>query len=574
MNISVESLRQGLAARRKLLIALLLLAGSPFLAGQIANETDPTKVWALIIGISNYTHAQPLAYAATDAQSFSAFLQSPRGGGILPDHIFTLLEEDASRAGILQEFENMWDRVEAGHTIYVFIAGHGVIHPKRPIGYFIPSDGKITNINATSISFLGLAEQLNAGFFEARQRILLSDMCHAGLGDTANLINNYVMDKFGVESEGTFLNLAASGPNETSFEREDLGHGAFTYSLLEALNGQSTDDPVVSAQELVSYVQRKVPELTAFNQNPVVNEGFDPEYPLADLDKPGPAQIDENATFLRLENPTARELVRAQWTDPATESVVVRRIPPGENTVAIGPLQPGSLELQFFDRDNNAEKVTVDLAEGENVLNVDEVALSTSRPERYLVASLAPPALPLPPLQTSPAFDPDSQAQLVMRLETGTDVYLDGYLYAQIDDTSRPLQIQGLRSGEEVSLRLVFSPTHEGRYRLKLRSGPHLFDVATQELRGLMAIEPPPSFTQPPADLDSSAQQLFRQFKTSLWQEELVQPAGENAFEFLQQLRGLLTAEQLQTAERELVVALGDKAQRILLRYLRGGDVR
>ena len=89
-----------------------------------------------------------------------------------------------------------------------------------------------------------------------------------------------------------------------------------------------------------------------------------------------------------------------------------------------------------------------------------------------------------------------------------------------------------------------------------------------------MAIEPPPSFTQPPADLDSSAQQLFRQFKTSLWQEELVQPAGENAFEFLQQLRGLLTAEQLQTAERELVVALGDKAQRILLRYLRGGDVR
>ena len=59
------------------LVSLLLaaLAGTSFLL-KLAGETDPQKLWALVVGISNYSHAEPLSYAATDAQAFSDFLQS------------------------------------------------------------------------------------------------------------------------------------------------------------------------------------------------------------------------------------------------------------------------------------------------------------------------------------------------------------------------------------------------------------------------------------------------------------------------------------------------------------------
>lgn len=561
--------------KRGLLIGMILVTGSAFLIPQIAEETDPSKIWALIIGISNYTHAEPLAYAATDAQSFAAFLKSPRGGGLSDDHVFTLLEEAASRTGILYELEQMWDRVLDGHTIYVYIAGHGVVHPRRPIAYFVPSDGDVHSLNATSISFLGLQEQLNVGFMNARERILITDMCHSGtLEESGNLINEWMAKRFGTEAGGNnFLNLMASGPNEPSWELDDFGHGAFTYALLQALNGQGMDGEQVTAKDLVSYVEAEVPKYTASQQNPVANEGFDPNYTLSYLDRPGPSTVKEEDTFLRLENPKAKEFIRAQWTDPATESVAVRLIPPDKDSVDLGPLQPGSIQLRFFDRENHVQEVNVDVSQGENVLNMAQVALGPQRPGRRLVASLAPAAVPLVALPQAPAFDAASESQLVMQLDPGTQIYIDGNFYGSSADNSRPLQIQGLSPGT-LNLRLVFSPTHEGRYRLELQRGPYLFNTETQELKGLESIEPPPTFTQPPAELGGAAQQLYRQFMNAIWREQLVEPAGQNAFEYFQQLRGLLTPDQLANIEKKLVVALGDKAQMIILRYLRGGDVR
>ena len=54
-------------------------------------------------------------------------------------------------------------------------------------------------------------------------------------------------------------------------EREDLGHGVFTYYLLEGLRGSAdTDhDGIITVDEAYGYVSRKVPEVTGQNQHPV-----------------------------------------------------------------------------------------------------------------------------------------------------------------------------------------------------------------------------------------------------------------------------------------------------------------
>jgi len=56
-----------------------------------------------------------------------------------------------------------------------------------------------------------------------------------------------------------------------SEEREDLGHGVFTYYLLEGLRGKADldGDGIITVDEAYNYVSKKVPEVTSQNQNPV-----------------------------------------------------------------------------------------------------------------------------------------------------------------------------------------------------------------------------------------------------------------------------------------------------------------
>ena len=65
--------------------------------------------------------------------------------------------------------------------------------------------------------------------------------------------------------------LTASKGSEVSEERENLGHGVFTYYLLEGLKGKADldGDGVITVDEIYTYVSKKVPEVTGQNQNPV-----------------------------------------------------------------------------------------------------------------------------------------------------------------------------------------------------------------------------------------------------------------------------------------------------------------
>ena len=158
---------------------IALLTGSGICFGLGDDRPSPDRMWALVIGVSRYTHADPLEFAASDAQSFRDFLSSPRGGGIPADHIFALLEDQATRRGVEVELETMQDRVRAGDTVYIFIAGHGYI-TNRGIGYFIPSDGDMRVPASTSVSFASLKELVELGLGNTERRILITDLCHAG----------------------------------------------------------------------------------------------------------------------------------------------------------------------------------------------------------------------------------------------------------------------------------------------------------------------------------------------------------------------------------------------------------
>ena len=162
--------------------------------------------------------------------AFADFVKSPRGGGVPSNHVYTLLEDQASRTGVLVALEELQDKVQAGDTVYVYIAGHG--YTKQRVGYFIPSDGDLTSPAASAINFSHLKDMVESGLAQTQARILVTDICNAGrIGaqttDLAlkiqNLINEHLLSV--KPGKGTFLNLLASRPTEASWERDDLGGG-------------------------------------------------------------------------------------------------------------------------------------------------------------------------------------------------------------------------------------------------------------------------------------------------------------------------------------------------------------
>ena len=58
--------------------------------------------------------------------------------------------------------------------------------------------------------------------------------------------------------------MTASGSEQFASEFTQLGHGAFTYVLLEAINGKAdTGDKKITVKEIDTYLQEQVPEVTA-----------------------------------------------------------------------------------------------------------------------------------------------------------------------------------------------------------------------------------------------------------------------------------------------------------------------
>lgn len=105
----------------------------------------------------------------------------------------------------------------------------------------------------------------------------LADFCYSGAsgGRTISLagiranISDAFLDRI-TAGRGKVI-LTASGANEVSEENDNLGHGVFTYYLLEGLRGSAdTDqDGLITVDEVYRYVSRRVPEATNQEQNPV-----------------------------------------------------------------------------------------------------------------------------------------------------------------------------------------------------------------------------------------------------------------------------------------------------------------
>jgi hypothetical protein len=242
--------------------------------------------YALIIGIGTYRdeRIRPLAYTHADAEAFAALLKDERRCGLAPENVRILLDEEATLFNIKNSISGwLYQNATPGCTVFVFFAGHGGVESDRtglePDGtakYLLPWDTYANNLFASALSNMEFHHLLNT--IKAKRLVIFMDACYAGgvaqrgardLGIVSNPYERLA------EGEGRIV-IAASKPNQRSWEDTTLGHGIFTHHLIEALSGQSDsdNDGYASIMEVYKYLERNVPlsarRLSRSDQEPLL----------------------------------------------------------------------------------------------------------------------------------------------------------------------------------------------------------------------------------------------------------------------------------------------------------------
>ena len=151
-------------------------------------------------------------------------------------------------------------------TVVIYFAGHGHVYGSQ-FNYLthktrFPLRKRDINKNGLSIEEIGdFISRIGA-----RRVLLLMDTCKSG--DALATLTSHEQDQrlLHVFSNRLGIHLvAATAKGQLAAELEELGHGIFTYSILDALSGvadRSPADGFVSIDELISHVEGQVAELS------------------------------------------------------------------------------------------------------------------------------------------------------------------------------------------------------------------------------------------------------------------------------------------------------------------------
>ncbi|MBS1812069.1 MAG: caspase family protein [Acidobacteria bacterium] len=249
------------------------------------------NLWAVVIGVSRYKFGDQnvdgnqisnLKNAAEDATEIYKFLRSNEGGNFPESNISLLVDEQATKANIEASLEKLKQSKPDDYFV-VFIAAHGVIWQEKGASgrteeypYFVLYDTDPRTISKSGMRMETFKRTVNS--IPAKKGLVISDTCHSagvmldsgsrGLAVTQRAQNQWLKELEGIPRGIGYL--SAADQNESSMEKDELGHGVFTYCLLEAVQGNADFDAdgKVTFEELRTYVRDEVPKMTNNRQHP------------------------------------------------------------------------------------------------------------------------------------------------------------------------------------------------------------------------------------------------------------------------------------------------------------------
>jgi uncharacterized caspase-like protein len=257
--------------------------------------------WAVIIGVGRYqsTDIPSLRYTVADADALHRILVGP--GGFRKEHVL-LITDKTEKTPTLRNIK--WAlgtflarSAKKDDTVLIFFAGHGApeidqrgVERDGLAKYLIPSDADPDDLYSTALPMDEM--QTIFGRVEAERMVVFLDACYSGAAGgrtfsskktrAANL-DDLFLERL-TRSKGRAI-ITASRPSEVSVELPELGHGIFTYYLVQGLKGAAdlNKDGIITVQELYEYVEQQVSAKSRSvggNQHPVMKGEMEGALPL------------------------------------------------------------------------------------------------------------------------------------------------------------------------------------------------------------------------------------------------------------------------------------------------------
>ena len=249
------------------------------------------QVYMLVIGINEYKNPKyNLNYAVADATSFKEKLSQGMQEISSAVNATTIFNSNANKTEILSNFQNIIDKANPQDIFIFYYAGHGVMtQDDSKEFYIVPFDvtqlyGADDGLRAKGFSANELKEL--AAKIPAQKQLYILDACQsAGALDVVS-VRGAAEEKAIAQlarSTGTHW-LTASGSEQFATEFDELGHGVFTYVLLDALSGKAdSGDGRITVNELKAYIESQVPEVSGkYKGSPQypASFGFGQDFPI------------------------------------------------------------------------------------------------------------------------------------------------------------------------------------------------------------------------------------------------------------------------------------------------------
>lgn len=234
------------------------------------------RLFVLAVGIDDYLNPKlRLNYGRGDAEAVVKVLRAKAATIFSSVEVELVIDRSATREAIEAAFARIAKSARAEDAFVFFYAGHGVMSEGaggRGDFFLVPADVLQLYGQDEVLAAKGLAaERMRAlvTSIAAQKQLILLDACQSGGAVERFAMRGAAEEKAIAQlarSAGIAV-LAASGTEQFATEVKDLGHGVFTYALLEALEGAADaagrGDGKVTIKELEAFLSDRVPELTA-----------------------------------------------------------------------------------------------------------------------------------------------------------------------------------------------------------------------------------------------------------------------------------------------------------------------
>jgi WD40 repeat protein len=249
------------------------------------------NLYMVSIGVSTFIDANNnLDFADDDAREMTKLFKAQQGLLYNEVQVKELTDEQATRLNILESFSWLERNVTNKDVAVIFIATHGFNQKEK--FYILPADGEYDKFRATCVDWSDFGEILKN---LPCRTVLFLDACHSGqLGKNlyttrgAEDSNTEAIRELASEESGIVI-LSASTGAEKSLESKSWGHGAFTYSILSAVQTREGDvnkNNIIYLNELEYYIAENVKKLTEGQQHPTTQKPSTiSTLPLFQLDK-------------------------------------------------------------------------------------------------------------------------------------------------------------------------------------------------------------------------------------------------------------------------------------------------